>query len=140
MRLIKLAIVAIFCMPIVFSQNVDLNSENDLKIDEGNMIVKEMNKNPITHAFIDGFDDVGLIVDNNRYVFEIENNNITDISLDYDTEVDYTLNISVSEVLDNPELVNQNYMPFIKEVVFKKDIPVKVKFRVLKTSLNYLGI
>lgn len=115
--------------------NINLNVINEQKINRADLdprVLQAVDQNRLVHALIDDYDAVAIKIDNQRFVFEIENNQIQSVEMSQTKFADYTIETTMNELVYMYQHRNEMTVGQKLGVLLNKDIPFRARFRIVK--------
>lgn len=133
MKLLFALIVCALVISSAFAETIDLNTPQENTNMLSQDIINKLNDEPLTHCFIDGYEKVGINIDDSNYIIQISDNNISKVYEGRDA-VDYSIS------LDAIELANAVYYEVkpLKIIVGNK-LPADVILRLVEYELQKKG-
>lgn len=144
MNYLYLSLAMIFMtLPITNASSINLNEISDAQVTETELspAMEKINAHPLTQAFIADYEKIGFVIDNSSYIINIQEDKIVSIEPKENlTGTDYVISTDMEEIMQYiTDFDGGNAMTLIAKFLFEKDIPLKVKWRVLKVAIQMIG-
>lgn len=134
MKIGIIVLVMLLLTTSVLADSVNLLEESEEQHESvSDELVELLNEQVLVHAFIDGYDVVGVEVENTNYVLMIENDSITEIVKNSNITTDYTIKTTIEEVLFlslSKDKINQ--LEAIIKLLRTNEVPGKVILNIIR--------